>query len=137
MNFRLTVRMGDDEPERTTLREFVADNEAAPIVCERVRALEPGGSITWGAAGPHPMVTVTRASKAEQRFTRIRVPIKFDGAEFATVTIDRKRLTLAIRPARRRSVFELELSDFAQRMLERQAKLNVRARKLARRKTRR
>jgi hypothetical protein len=132
MNFRLTVQFEGDKPERTTLAEFLADNEAALDVCERVRALAPGESMTTGG-GAAPAVTITRAAKTEQRFTHVRVPIDFDGAEYATITIDRKRLTLAVRPARRRSVFEVALREWAETMLERQSKLNVRARLKARR----
>lgn len=138
MNFRLTVQFEGDQPERTTLTEFLADNEGADArLCESVSTLAPGESMTYGG-GAAPLVTITRAEKTSQRYTHVRVPIDFDGAEYATVTIDRKRLTLAIRPARRRSVFELALPDFAERMLERQSKLNVRNRKMKRtRRTRR
>lgn len=116
-NFRLTVRFDEDEPSSTTLRTFLEENEGAPDVCTVVAKLAPGEQATFGG-GAAPLCVVTRAPKTSNRFTRIRVPIKrFNGAEFATVVIDRKRLTIAIRPARRRVALELELSDWVERML--------------------
>lgn len=132
-NFRLSVRAeGDDYPVTTTLQSFLADNEGAAEVCARVQSLAPGDAVSLGG-GAAPVFHVQRFAKGSPRFTRVRVPAQFDGSEFATVTIDRKRLTLSIRPARKRTVFELDLTDFAQRMLERQAKLNA----LSKRRTRR
>lgn len=131
-NFRLSVRAeGDDYHVTTTLRDFLADNEGAAEVCAKVQSLAPGDGVSLGG-GAAPVFHVQRFAKGSPRFTRVRVPVQFDGADFATVTIDRKRLTLSIRPARKRTVFELELPDFAQTMLERQSKLNALAKRKAR-----
>lgn len=132
-NFRLTVCFDGDSPEQTTLREFLADNEGAPEICAEVSKLEPGQQAVFGG-GAAPLCTVRRAPKVEARFTRVRVPIqRYDGAEFVTLLIDRKRLTIGIRPARRRVALELELGTWARAMLEKQAKLNVNAKRKTRR----
>jgi hypothetical protein len=140
-NFRVAVRFDGVDGEDatvTTLRDFLESNEAVPEVCERVKRLQPGEVAHFGGGmdGASPGVSVRRIAVSPPRFTRVRVPINFDGAEYATVTIDRKRLTLSIRPARQRTVFEMELGDFAERMLDRQAKRNVAARRKARRSRR-
>lgn len=123
-NFRLSVCFEGDEPEQTTLRAFLADNEAAPELCAEVERLEPGQQATFGG-GAAPAVTVKRLEKTSPRFTRIRVPVRVDGAPFVTVIVDRKRLTIGIRPAHRRVALELELGDWCRTMIERAAKLKV------------
>lgn len=136
LNFRLSVRAeGDDYDVPTTLRAFLDDNEGAPDVCEQVRALEPGQEVVLGG-GAAPMFHVRRFAVGKPQFARFKVPIRFDGALWATVTIDRKRLTLSIRPLRRRTVFEIPLQTLAETMLSKQAKANVLA-KRRERKTRR
>lgn len=132
-NYRLTVCFDGDQPEHTTLREFLADNEAAPEICAEVSRLEPGQQAVFGG-GAAPLCTVRRAAKTETRFTRVKVPIaRFDGAEFVTLLIDRKRLTIAIRPARRRIALELELGTWARGLLVKQATVNANAKLKARR----
>lgn len=132
-NFRIAVRLvGEDKEDMTTLQQFLVDNEGSPDICARVSRLEPGQETSLGAG----TLSIRRLAKTESRYSHFKVPIRFDGAESATITIDRKRLTMAIRPARRRSVFEMDLSEFAQAMLERQAKSNILAKRKERKKAR-
>lgn len=127
VNFRVAVRChGEDKEQVTTLAVFLAENEGAPAVCDVVANLEPGQEVDTGA------MKVRRFPQNEVRFSHFKVPVRFDGAGSATITIDRKRLVMLIRPSRRRSVCEVDLSDLAQRYLEKQAKLNILAKKKAR-----
>lgn len=133
MNFRIAIKLEDEEKEEVhTLERFLADNEGSPVRCMEVAKLEVGQEITFSGG-----TRVRRLPPIEVRYARFRVPVDFDGAGTATITIDRKRLMMTIRPARRRSVCEVDLSGFAQQMLEKQAKLNVLARRQARRKGKR
>jgi hypothetical protein len=138
-NFRLSVRAeGDDCDVPTTLREFLADNEGAPEVCAQVQALEPGQEVVLGG-GAGVAFHVRRFNVGSPRYTRVRVPIdlkEFRGASTATVTIDRKRLTLSIRPFQRRMVFEISLTELAELYLAKQVKVSVAAKKKARRSRR-
>jgi hypothetical protein len=137
-NFRVAVRFDgveDDDATVTTLRDFLESNEAAPDVCERVKALQPGEVARFGG-GAAPEVEVRRLVVSPPRYTRIRVPIdlkEFRGSQSATVTIDRKRLTMSIRPLRRRTVVELSLSALAESYLAKQMRLDVLAKRKARR----
>lgn len=130
-NFRITVTADEDDIRTLTLSEFVADNEGAPGVCERVAKLNPGEEIVCGN------IRVRRfAVKAGARYARVRVPISFDKAKFATLTIDRKRMTMSIRPAHKRMVVTVELGSWAQKMLEKEAVLAANAKLARKRKSR-
>lgn len=130
-NFRLYVRgEGDEKSVPTTLREFLEDNEGCESCCQQAKALKPGEEITVGN------FSVRRPIVTPPRYTRVRVPIdlkEFRGSETATVTLDRKRLTMSIRPLRRRTVVELPLTELAEKYLAKQVKLDVLAKRKARR----
>lgn len=132
-NFRITVRLDSvDEADvvHTTFERFALENEAVPRLVESVETLAPGEEVRFGDT------VVKRIVVSPPRYTRVRVPIdlkEFRGAEAATITIDRKRLTLSIRPIRRRTVVELPLGELAERYLAKQVKLDAIARKKAQR----
>jgi hypothetical protein len=131
-NFRINVRHEDDtEPVRTSLREVLADNEGVPALCELVSSLQPGGEVRVSGGWIY-----TRPVVSPPRYTRVRVPIdlkEFRGTDAATVTIDRKRLTMSIRPLRKRTVVDLSLTEIAERYLAKQVRLNAIAKRNARR----
>lgn len=127
VNFRLGVRFAGEEKETiTTLTAFLADNEGAPVICDVVAALEPGQETDTGA------LKVRRFPQNEVRFSHFKVPVKFDGATSATVTIDRKRLIMSIRPCRRRRVVEFALPELVEQLLWKQIRLDLAAKKKAR-----
>lgn len=129
-NFRVVTWWSDapSEPERMTFSEYAECNSAAPLLVESVSKLEPGATITLASG-----LNVKRVEKTQARYTRVRVPITFDGAGFATLLIDRRRGTMAIRPAHRRIAITIELGDWADKMLHKQATLNAIDKRKARR----
>lgn len=62
---------------------------------------------------------------------------RFNGAQSATVTIDRQSLTMEVRPLRRRKTYVASLSDLAQTVILRQALAEAREKKKDRRVRRR
>lgn len=129
-NFRVRIssEYGDDSVQ--PLKLFLEENEGVPDFCSKVTALQPGEETKYG------IFRVTRIAVSPPRYTRVRVPIdlkEFRGSETATVTLDRKRLTMSIRPLRRRTVVELPLSELAEKYLAKQVKLDVLAKRKARR----
>lgn len=136
-NFRLQFTSRDDgSVTHTTLQEFLRDNEGAPGVCARVAILQPGQAVEL------PTGVVHRTEVTPPRYAHFRVPIRFDGAREATVTVDRQRLNLIIRPFRRRQVVILDLQAVAERYLMQDAKIRAqerlkarKARRLARRQS--
>lgn len=134
-NYRLYVRHEEDsEPVRTTLREVLADNEGAMSVCDAVRSLQPGEEVRVNGVWLY-----SRPVVSPPRYTRVRVPIdmktfsEFRNVPVATMEIDRKRLTVRIRPLRRRTVVELSLQELAEHYLAKQVRLNAAAKLKARR----
>lgn len=131
VNFRLATRFHGEEKELiTTLSQFLLDNEGAPAICDVVKALEPGQEIDAGA------LHIRRFPQNEVRFSHFKVPVRFDGATSATVTIDRKRLIMSIRPARRRQVREFDLATLVEKLLWQSLKLDLAAKKKARKAAR-
>lgn len=131
-NFRLHVKHDEDtEPVRTTLREVLADNEGVPSICDAITKLQPGGELRVDGGWVY-----TRPIVSPSRYTRLRVPIdlkEFRGSDTATVTLDRKRLTISFRPRRKRTLVTIPLSELAELYLAKQVKLDAIARKKARR----
>lgn len=136
MNFRLRISSDGDADKIQSLKDFLAENEGIPAICAQVEALEPGQHIDVMSG----LVRIKRFNKSQARYARFKVPIKFDGAQAATITIDRHRLTLSIRPLRRRTSIELPLQQLAEQYLVKAAKIAAierikarRAKRLARR----
>ena len=67
------------------------------------------------------------------RVARFRVPLRFDGATQATVTIDRDSSILTIRLLRRRSTLAVSLGVVVEHLLWRDAKRQAEERRQARR----
>ncbi len=132
-NFRIGIKYrGEETEELTTLRDFLANNEGSSNTCALVKVLEPGQQITLMAGE----LLVRRFPQAEVRYSHFKVPVKFDGTDSATVTIDRKRLIMSIRPLRRRRVVEFGLTELVEQLLWKQIKLDLAAKKKERRKAR-
>lgn len=136
-NFRLQITDAEGGTTYTTLREFVADNEGVPGLCLRVAGLQPG----QGLQDPF-MGVIHRTEAKPPRYAHFRIPIKWDGSTEATVTVDRQRLNLIIRPKRRRQVVLVDLQALAERYLWQDAKIRAqerlkakRAKRLARRQS--
>jgi hypothetical protein len=59
----------------------------------------------------------------------VRVYGRFDGAEAATVTIERSRGLFTVRPLRRRRLYTLPLSDVAEMVIWRVVKADMKAKR--------
>ena len=133
MNFRLRITV-DDLVCTQTLTDFLAENEGSQEACKWVSALVPGQSVTLANG-----VTVQRFNATQPRYAHFKVPINFDRARAATLTIDRDRLQMTIRPLRRRTVVNVDLTSMVENYLAKQAKIDAmkkRAEKIKRRRER-
>ena len=79
---------------------------------------------------------MTHPTIARPRAVRLRVPVRFDGATSATLTIDRARSILTIRLLRRRSTLEVALGPVVERLLRAEAFRKADEKRKARRRAR-
>lgn len=126
-------------PQATTLKLFLADNEAAPkALLAAVSCLTPGKSIDLvGSLG----IRVSRpaaASRAGRRIARFPVPgLRIDGAASVTLLVNRQAGTIGVRLKHRRTLYELPIADVAALIFDRVSRANAGVGRLVARRRRR
>lgn len=124
MNFPLQVTF-DGETSVTTLHRFQAENEGTRVAGAAAELGQPGdfctvrdGELIWH-------LERLEQQKAAKRIARFKVDVSIDGAKSATVEINRKAQTIAVRLHKRRTLYELPLADVAALIFDRVSRANA------------